>query len=380
VGLVGLGGLSEPFLDVFDFTSFSVVHALLVVSGVELKGGVSLNFNSFNLVEGGIELSKDDVRSLDVLTELFPLRSESLAVAAPGGVELDENILGFVMDNLFVVLSYEDLDGSIVLFGDGLRLSVGDEFAILEVLVELGDSLGSEISDGSFPDVFGDRGFRGDDSESGQVLLGDSNELSESLLDSSAHTGVREEDLSLEVAGSSGKGSLVLGVLLIGEEDHSGVSLGEDGLNVIFSELEESGDRVSSHPGVEGFGVPVSRVDNVRLVEGTLDGDTLGFGSNLVSTLGTGVPESNLLVGSVLGSSEESIPAGTRFLSVVDSVHLAGGLGIKIGARDIVRRVTSLLGDPVDNGVGGTASSVFLILSVNKPFKCWESLDIESLA
>jgi len=359
VGLVGLGGLSEPFLDVFDFTSFSVVHALLVVSGVELKGGVSLNFNSFNLVEGGIELSKDDVRSLDVLTELFPLRSESLAVAAPGGVELDENILGFVMDNLFVVLSYEDLDGSIVLFGDGLRLSVGDEFAILEVLVELGDSLGSEISDGSFPDVFGDRGFRGDDSESGQVLLGDSNELSESLLDSSAHTGVREEDLSLEVAGSSGKGSLVLGVLLIGEEDHSGVSLGEDGLNVIFSELEESGDRVSSHPGVEGFGVPVSRVDNVRLVEGTLDGDTLG---------------------SVLSSSEESIPAGTRFLSVVNSVHLAGGLGIKIGARDIVRRVTSLLGDPVDNGVGGTASSVFLILSVNKPFKCWESLDIESLA
>merc|ERR1712166_245764 len=238
------------------------------------------------------------------------------------------------MDNLFVVLSYEDLDGSIVLFGDGLRLSVGDEFAILEVLVELSDSLGSEISDGSFPDVFGDRGFRSNNSESGQVLLGDSNELSESLLDSSAHTGVREEDLSLEVAGSSGKGSLVLGVLLIGEEDHSGVSLAEDRLNVIFSELEESGDRVSSHPGVEGLGVPVSRVDNVRLVEGTLDGDTVGFGSDL-------------------GSSEESFPVGTRFLSVVDSVHLAGGLGIKIGARDIIRRVTSLLGDPADNGVGG---------------------------
>lgn len=223
-------------------------------------------------------------------------------------------------------------------------------------------------------------GLRGDDSEGGEILLGDSNELSESLLDSSTHTGVREENLTLVGSGGIGKGFLVLGVLLFGEEDHSGVSLGEDRLNVVFSELEESGDRVSGKPGVEGGGVPVSRVDKVRLVEGTLDGDTIGLGSNLIGALGTGVPEGDLLIGSILGSSEESVPVSTRLLSVVDSVHLASGLGIKIGARDIVRRVTGLLGDPVDNSVGGTSASVLLVFSINKPFKRWESLDIESLA
>lgn len=134
MSLVGLGGLSEPLLDVFDFTSFSVVHSLLVISGVELKSGVSLNFNSFDLVEGGIELGHDDVRSFDVFTDLFPLGSESLAVTTPGGVELDKDILGGVLNNLIEVLSDDDLDISVVLLGDGLRLSVGNKFFILEVL------------------------------------------------------------------------------------------------------------------------------------------------------------------------------------------------------------------------------------------------------
>jgi len=173
---------------------------------------------------------------------------------------------------------------------------------------------------------------------------------------------------------------LVLGVLLVGEEDDSGVSLGEDGLNVVFSELEESGDGVSSHPSGESSSVPFSRVDNVGLVEGTLDGDTVGSSSDLVSALSSGVPENEFLVGAVLSSSDEGIVVGSGFLSVVDSVQLASGLSFKIGTGDLLGRVAGLLGDPVDNGIGSTATSVLGVLAVDKPLKRWESLDVESLA
>jgi len=55
-------------------------------------------------------------------------------VTTPGGVELDKDILGGVLNNLIEVLSNNDLDISIVLLGDGLGLSVCNEFTILEVL------------------------------------------------------------------------------------------------------------------------------------------------------------------------------------------------------------------------------------------------------
>lgn len=380
VSLVGSGVLGEPLFDVFNFTAVAVIDSSLVVGGVELEGGVSLDLNSFDLVEGSIEISHDDVGSLDVLTELNPLGGNGLAVTAPGGVVLDEDILGGVLDNSLEVLSDELDDGAVVLLGDILRLSVGNELAIFEVLVELVDVGLSEVSDLTFPDVFLEVGLRGDESEGGEISLGDSNEFSKSLLDSSSDTGVRHEDLTLEATGSLGESSLVLGVLLVGEEDDSGVSLGEDGLNVVFSELEESGDGVSSHPSGESSSVPFSRVDNVGLVEGTLDGDTVGSSSDLVSALSSGVPENEFLVGTVLSSSDEGIVVGSGFLSVVDSVQLASGLSFKIGTGDLLGRVAGLLGDPVDNGIGSTATSVLGVLAVDKPLKRWESLDVESLA
>jgi hypothetical protein len=378
VGLVGLGGLSEPFLDVFDFTSFRVINTGLVVGRVELEGGVSLDLNSFNLVEGSIKLGHDDVRSLDVFTKLFPLGGERLAVTTPGSVELDKHILGLVVDNLIVLVSDDDLDGAVILLGDRLRLSVCNELSILEVFVEFGDSLSGEVLNLSFPDVLDETGSGGDDSQTREVSLRNTNELSKSLLDSSGNTRVREKHLSLKVLGSFAESLLVVGVSLLSEEDHSRVSLREDRLNVVFSEFEESRNRVSSQPGVDIR--KISRVNNVRFVESASHGDSVGSSSNFLSAFSSSVPENEFLVSSVLGSSKEGIVSLSSFLSVVDSVELTSGLGIKVGTGNILGRVTGLLGDPVDDGVGGTASSVFLVFAINKPFKRWESLDIESLA
>lgn len=378
MGLVGLGGLSEPFLDVLDFTSFRVVNTFLVVSSVELEGGVSLDLNSFNFVEGGIKLGHDDVRSLDVFTKLFPLGGERLAVATPGSVELDKHILGLVFDDLIELLSDDDLDWAVICLGDRLRLSVRNELSVLEVFVEFADCLSGEVLNLSFPDEFFETGSGGDDSHSREVSLGDTNELSESLLDSRRNTRVREKYLSLKVLSSFAESLLVGGVSLLSEEDHSRVSLREDGLNVIFSEFEKSRNRVSSQPGVDIS--EISRVNNVRFVESASHGDSVGSSSNLLGAFSSGVPENELLVSSVLGSSEEGIVSLSSLLSVVDSVELTSGLGIKVGTGNIFGRVAGLLGDPVDDGVGGAASSVFLVFAINKPFKRWESFDIESLA
>jgi hypothetical protein len=56
-----------------------------------------------------------------------------LAVAAPRGVEFDEDILGVVEDNVFVRVSDNDGHGGFLLFWDRLRLDAGLEFAVHEI-------------------------------------------------------------------------------------------------------------------------------------------------------------------------------------------------------------------------------------------------------
>lgn len=55
-------------------------------------------------------------------------------------------------------------------------------------------------------------------------------------------------------------------------------------------------------------------------------------------------------------------------------------LGLESSTVNLFGDWTSSLGDPLDNGVSGSASSVVRSLSTYKPVKSWEALDTESLS
>ena len=58
------------------------------------------------------------------------------AVPAPGGVELDEHVLGVIEDDILVVVRDDDGDGAVLLFGDGLGLDARVNLAGYEVVDE----------------------------------------------------------------------------------------------------------------------------------------------------------------------------------------------------------------------------------------------------
>jgi hypothetical protein len=67
-----------------------------------------------------------------------------LAVSAPRGVELDQNILGIIHDNLLVVVGDHNGDGAIIGLGNGLGLDAGLDLSGKDILDELGDFSGHE--------------------------------------------------------------------------------------------------------------------------------------------------------------------------------------------------------------------------------------------
>jgi hypothetical protein len=136
VGLGVSGNLVATVLgdeggEVLNSAGTAVLDGLtLAVGGEELDGRETLDLVG-NVVGGGINLGDGDlVRvGLEQLTELLVLGSKGLAVTAPGGVELNQNILVGVHDNLVVVLGDNDGDGAVVLLGDGVGLDTGVDLA-----------------------------------------------------------------------------------------------------------------------------------------------------------------------------------------------------------------------------------------------------------
>jgi len=97
----------------------------LVVGGIEDDGGETLDVSG-GVVFGGINLGNDDAGVLgEFLSELVPLGGKGLAVTAPRGIELNEDILGGVHDDLVEGLTNHHLDGGIVGLGDFLALDGG---------------------------------------------------------------------------------------------------------------------------------------------------------------------------------------------------------------------------------------------------------------
>lgn len=140
LGLV-LAVLGNELNNVLNSPGAAVGDGLLLsTGGVQLDGGEALDLIR-DVVACGVNLGDDDlVLELRVgiqAAKLLVLGSESLAVTAPRSVELNQDILGVVEDDLFVVLGDDDGDRAVIGLRDVLGLDAGLQLAVNKVLGEL---------------------------------------------------------------------------------------------------------------------------------------------------------------------------------------------------------------------------------------------------
>ena len=188
--LVVLGLLLEPLLEVLELSATVVIDGcVLGTLRVELEGGVSSDIDSIDLVGGGVHLGDGEASHvLEVSSELVPDGGELLAVAAPWGVELDEDIVVVVGNDLLEVLPDDDLDRLRVVGGDLFGLEEGGQLAIGEVVDELGDRLDGDALGLAFEGELLHVVCGVEDADGGEVGLCNTDELTESLLDALSDT------------------------------------------------------------------------------------------------------------------------------------------------------------------------------------------------
>merc|ERR1719244_606629 len=151
---------------------FSIVVDDLVLSLLdEFDGGESLDLDVLQLVGSGIHLGNDNgLMGLVLLPQFVPDRSELLAVAAPGRVELHQDVLARVSGNSVEVLTNQHLDGFLVpVLGHLLGHEVGLQFSF-----EVGGHEGPDVSVrnlSGFGSVFGHILLQVDDSHRGELSL-----------------------------------------------------------------------------------------------------------------------------------------------------------------------------------------------------------------
>lgn len=102
-----------------------------------------------NIVSGSVDFGDDNLIGVVLVqgSELIVFGGESFAVAAPRGVEFEENILVVVKDDFIVVLCYHNCDRAFLLLWDGLALDAGIDLAADVVSDEGADALGCDGSD-----------------------------------------------------------------------------------------------------------------------------------------------------------------------------------------------------------------------------------------
>ena len=200
--LDGWSVLLQPGLERSDISLTIVRNTFFVIFWIEDQGWVASNLNSFGLIGSSIELTNYEIWVSGHLGgELLPWLSELFAVTAPWGIVLDEDILGGILDNLIVFLSDNDLNWLVVLLWDWLGLEAWGKLSSKDIINEGRDGLDGQVSWLSWALVFLHAVWN-DGSQSWEGFLTNSNELSESLLDSLSDIGVAEEHLSLVSLGS----------------------------------------------------------------------------------------------------------------------------------------------------------------------------------
>ena len=206
--------LGEILGETFKISVAVIGNTGLVLLWIEDESWVSANLDTISLVNGGIKFGDDEVLLVFILlTELFPNWGKLLAVSAPWGVELDKDILGWVHDDFLELLSDNNGDWIIVRLWNLLRFKVWTNFTGKDVISPLSDNIDGQISWLSIAFEFLHLLWE-DGHKSWQLLLGDTHELSESLLDTSFNIGVCEEHLTLVGLGGISKDGHESGVLI----------------------------------------------------------------------------------------------------------------------------------------------------------------------
>ena len=317
----------------------------LVVSGEEVERGEALDLDG-GVVLGGINLGDDDTGvSSEESTDLIPLGGELLAVAAPGGVEHDEDVLVVVDDNVIVGLADDDLDVAVVLRGGLLRADVGDKLTLGVLLDELGDVGRGQLLVGGEDVVLahlavldGEAGGGGREAKGLGVLA------------PAVAVELGEDDLGLVVLGNGREGGGDLALLVVGvvdEEPREGEVLLDVLLEVLGADLADEGQGLALDEVNDGLGGDLAGERNLSLVEVAVQGDLAvsGTGEDAgVDVLAEG--RASLLdlggLGGVRGGVDDEAETGGGGLEGLES----GG----VGGDDVGR--LGVLDHSLDDGIG----------------------------
>lgn len=369
-----LAVLGDELDQVLNGAGARVLNGLVLgTSSVKLDGGEALDLIG-NVVEGSINLGDDNlVLELGVGIEgskLIVLGSESLAVTAPGSVELNEDILGVVKNNVVVALGDDDGDGALLGLGDGLRLDGRLDLAANEVVNELLDGL-----DGNLLLL-----VEGELLVLGSLLDGESRELVGLEVQvagvSTESLGVNGSEVDNTTLGLSNglEGLAKLLALLggLGEDVGKGNASGHVSSIGIRANLTDEGGGGGLGELLDGLGVELLSEDGLALVEVLVENDGRG--------------------GDTLSLGESDIAAGTKGVLVAELIGdlgegLVGGLvgGIEVSDNDdlvgLLELLNVVLGEDRDRGkglldhVGGDGTGLALTLVGGDGVEATEDLE-----
>lgn len=366
LGLIGgsslvLAVLGDELDQVLNGAGARVLNGLVLGTGsVELDGGEALDLIG-NVVQGSINLGNDDlVLEIGVGIEgskLIVLGSESLAVTAPGSVELDKDILGIIKDNVVVALGDNDGDGALLGLGDGLRLDRGLDLASNKVINELLDGVGGDL----LLLVEGELLVLGGilDGESGE-LVGLEVQVAGVSTESLGVNGSKVDNTTQGLSdGLKGLAKLLALLGGLGEDVREGNASGHVAGIGVGANLTDEGGGGGLGELLNGLGVELLSEDSLALVEVLVEddgrgGDTLSLGESGIAAGTEGV-----LVAELIGDLGEGLVGGlVSSVEVGDNDNLVG----------LLELLNVVLGEGRDGGkglldhVGGDGSSLALAL------------------
>mmetsp|Transcript_3828 Transcript_3828/g.8198 ORF Transcript_3828/g.8198 Transcript_3828/m.8198 type:complete len:549 (+) Transcript_3828:259-1905(+) len=362
----------------------------LVLAGrEEHNGGEALDLNIGVLVLSAVHLGNDDaLHLLEALGQLLVDGVQLLAVAAPGGVHLQQHILLGVLHNGVEALA--DHDGHLavlVVLGDGGALVVSNSGAINDALGKglqcLSVHLTSELELLVLLHVEAQN--LGALSVLQAKVVGDGLSRVTLVVDSDKH------QLALQLLGNGLQGSVDCSVSLevsgLGPDNQLLVDAGvEDLVRVLAGELNGQGHLLSSHEVLHTVSVNLTRQDNhlTGLTLEVLDGsnaELLQVGSLSDSSL-SGLHKGGVL--NLLANSLESVVVSTlQGLEVTNNDHSS----ILLQLSQLVSRInlggewTALPLHPVGNAISVTAATVVRCnLAIHEPLDGRVTLNTELLS
>ena len=334
--LDGVGGLGEDTGGLVGAVLLDELHQVLDGAGAGVVNG-SVLLASGEELDGGEALELGELRRGESLAKLLVLGSKSLAVTAPGSVELNENILLVVDDDLLVVVGDDGGDGAVVLLGDRLRLDGRLNLTSKEVLDEGTDILSVDLVVLVVGELLVLVGAL--DSESGP-LAGLQVEVASVLTES---TGVNGSEVDGTLVLDSKRLQLLSELLTllgglgkdVGERNTGGhvasVCLGAN--------LANEGSGSNGSEALDGLSIELLGEDILAVVERLVEDET-----GLLNTLSLG--ESG-----VVGGTEEVVvaeAAGDRVEGLVGGLVIGGEVGDEddlVGGLELLECVLGDLGD-----------------------------------